>query len=116
MIFRDAMLTQNAEMVLREAQEEKGVNFSEVKSENWIDRRTGKAGGGGLRTQERVPEGTSFQFELSIRIFDADNKDAFKAKIKEGLELMQKDYLGGSGSRGYGKIKFLDLTFDGQTF
>ena len=116
LIFRDAMLTQNAEMVLREAQEEKGVNFSEVKSENWIDRRTGKAGGGGLRTQERVPEGTSFQFELSIRIFDADNKDAFKAKIKEGLELMQKDYLGGSGSRGYGKIKFLDLTFDGQTF
>jgi CRISPR/Cas system CSM-associated protein Csm3 (group 7 of RAMP superfamily) len=29
---------------------------------------------------------------------------------------MEKDYLGSSGSRGYGKIKFLELTFDGQPF
>ncbi len=114
LIVRDAMITSTSEKTLRDAQEEKGINFSEVKSENWIDRRTGKAGQGGLRTQERVPEGTTFNFELSIRLFNGDNKEEFKEKVVEGLGLMEKDYLGSSGSRGYGKIKFLDLTFEGQ--
>jgi CRISPR-associated protein Csm3 len=116
LIFRDAMVTDNSEEILRDAQAEKGVNFAEVKSENWIDRRTGKAGQGGLRTQERVPEGTTFNFEVSIRIFDTDDKEHFKKKIMEGLQLMENDYLGGSGSRGYGKIEFQDLAFDGQPF
>ena len=115
-IFRDAMITTESEKVLREAQEEKGVNFAEVKSENWIDRKTGRAGNGGLRTQERVPEGTTFKFEISIRVFDTDDKTDFQNKIQEGLKLMEQDYLGSSGSRGYGKIKFLDLTFDNQPF
>ena len=52
-IFRDAMITKDSENKLREAQAEKGLNFAEIKSENWIDRNTGKAGRGGLRTQER---------------------------------------------------------------
>jgi CRISPR-associated protein Csm3 len=116
LIFRDASITTDSEATLREAQEEKGLYFAEVKNENWIDRKTGKAGKGGLRSQERVPEGTKFQFELSIRVFDIDNKDHFKMKIQEGLGLMESDYLGSSGSRGYGKIKFFDLTFDGQPF
>ena len=116
LIFRDAMITTESEKLLREAQSEKGVNFSEVKNENWIDRRTGKAGDKGLRPQERVPEGTTFAFELSIRVFDKDDKEKFKKKIAEGLRLMESDYLGSSGSRGYGKVKFLDLTFDGQPF
>lgn len=116
LLFRDAMVTQESEETLREAQAEKGVNFVEVKNENWIDRRTGKAGQGGLRSQERVPEGTKFGFELSIRLFDTDDKEKFKKKIAEGLKLMENDYLGSSGSRGYGKISFLDLTFDGQPF
>ncbi|MEI6125151.1 MAG: type III-A CRISPR-associated RAMP protein Csm3 [Pseudomonadota bacterium] len=116
LIFRDAMITKESEELLREAQEGKGLNFAEIKSENWIDRKTGKAGYGGLRTQERVPEGTTFDFEISIRIFDGDDKEKFKAKVKEGLELMESDYLGSSGSRGYGKIKILNRTFDGQSF
>ena len=116
LIFRDAMITSESEQILREAQEEKGLNFAEVKNENWIDRKTGKAGKGGLRSQERVPEGTTFSFEVSIRLFDIDNKEQFKKKIAEGLQLMEFDYLGSSGSRGYGKIKFLDLTLDGHPF
>jgi len=116
LLFRDAMVTKESEEILREAQAEKGVNFAEVKNENWIDRRTGKAGQGGLRSQERVPEGTTFGFELSIRLFDTDNKESFKKKIAEGLKLMECDYLGSSGSRGYGNITFLDLQLDNQPF
>lgn len=29
--------------------------------------------------------------------------------LKEGFRLLEYDYLGGSGSRGYGRIRFLDL-------
>ena len=29
--------------------------------------------------------------------------------LKEGFKLLEYDYLGGSGSRGYGRVKFLDL-------
>ncbi|MDD2366188.1 MAG: type III-A CRISPR-associated RAMP protein Csm3 [Desulfuromonadaceae bacterium] len=116
LIFRDAMVTKVAEEILRDAQAEKGVNFAEVKNENWIDRTTGKAGNGGIRNQERVPEGTTFDFEISVRVFDCDNKEQFKNKLVEGLKLMECDYLGSSGSRGYGQIKFLDLKFDNQPF
>jgi len=116
LIFRDAMITEESEKQLREAQEEKGLNFAEIKSENWINRNTGKAGDRGLRTQERVPEGTTFNFEISIRIFENDDAKLFKGKVKEGLALIQQDYLGSSGSRGYGKIKFEKLTFNDEPF
>lgn len=116
LLFRDAMIAKESEELLREAQAEKGLNFAEVKSENWIDRKTGKAGHGGLRTQERIPEGSIFDFELSIRIFEGDDKEKIKSKIKEGLDLLESDYLGSSGSRGYGKVKMLNRTFDSQPF
>ena len=32
--------------------------------------------------------------------------------LKEGFELLQYDYIGGSGSRGCGKVKFYDLQAD----
>lgn len=114
LIFRDGRISSDSEILLREAQEE-GINFSEIKYETWIDRRTNKAGNRGLRNQERVPEGTIFMFEISIRHFQNQNDclEKLKTLLIEGLHLMQNDYLGSSGSRGYGKISFVDLTFDG---
>ena len=32
--------------------------------------------------------------------------------LKEGMKLLTYDYIGGSGSRGYGKIVFENLSFD----
>jgi len=32
--------------------------------------------------------------------------DDFKKLIKRGLNLLENDYLGGSGSRGYGRVEF----------
>lgn len=116
LIFRDAMLTPEAEQILRNAQDQKGLGFAEVKNENWIDRLTGKAGQGGIRTQERIPEGTEFALEISLRVLEGDDSSHFRMVIKKGLDMMTKDYLGSSGSRGYGKISFLNLTFDGEPF
>ncbi|MBT9173028.1 MAG: CRISPR type III-associated RAMP protein Csm3 [Syntrophomonadaceae bacterium] len=115
-LFRDAPLTQEWETKLREAQEGKGLNFSELKNENWIDRRTGRAGQGGLRTFERVPADTEFQFNAVIRVFDGDNEQHGINFMKKGLKLLTRDYLGSSGSRGYGQIEFKDLYLDGKKF
>ena len=115
-IFRDAPLTKPSEDKLRFVQEEKGLNFSELKNENWINRKTGRAGQGGLRTFERVPAGTEFQFSVTIRVFEGDNEIAAVAFLRKGLHLLSQDYLGASGSRGYGKIEFLELTLDGKPF
>ena len=30
--------------------------------------------------------------------------------LAEGMKLLEYDYLGGSGSRGYGKVKFNDIS------
>lgn len=115
-LFRDAPLTQEWETKLREAQEEKELNFSELKNENWINRHTGRAGQGGPRTFERVPAETEFQFNAVIRIFDSNNEQKALNFMKKGLKLLLQDYLGSSGSRGYGQIEFKDLTLDGKIF
>lgn len=115
-LFRDANLSKESELLLREAQKEKGLNFAEVKTENWINRKTGRAADGGLRTQERVPADTEFDFEIVLRVFDGDDEEKDLNLIKEGLSLVQQEYLGGSGSRGYGKVRFINTTIDHRPF
>jgi len=56
------------------------------------------------RSQERVPAGTAFGFEISVRIFDNDDEAEIVGLLREGLGLLEQDYLGASGSRGYGKV------------
>lgn len=104
LIVRDAMLTSDSEKQLIEAQAQ-GLNFAEVKSENWINRNTGVAGHGGLRTQERVPAGTKFNFAMSVRIFEGDDEQKILDFIKQALEWLPQDTLGGSGTRGYGWVE-----------
>lgn len=77
--------------------------LTEVKSENSIDRIKGTAEH--PRFIERVPEGTQFNFGLTFKILD-DSDEALFDKLLEGLKLLELDALGGSGSRGYGRIKF----------
>ncbi len=104
-IFRDCMLTPESKAVLEEARAELGVPYSETKTEVLIDRRTGLSYGRiGPRTQERIPEGAEFDLEIVLRVFDDDDPDKDAQFIQEGLKLLQDDTLGGSGSRGYGKV------------
>jgi len=102
-IVRDAPLSEESREKLRPLLEE-GVNYAELKRENWIDRRTGVAGKGGLRTQERVPAGTKFDFNIHVRVFQGDDEEKIVGFIKRGLELLTSEYLGGSGTRGYGWV------------
>jgi CRISPR-associated protein Csm3 len=80
------------------------LGFFEVKSENTIDRIRGIAIH--PRFIERVPAGTEFDFTISLKILGQDDNDLFDYLLF-GLKLLEMDALGGSGSRGYGKIRFL---------
>ena len=61
-------------------------------------------------------KGTEFDMELVIREFEGDEGKGIIGLVREGLGLVQKEYLGGSGSRGYGKVTFRDVTLDGEDF
>lgn len=85
--------------------------LTEAKSENTIDRITSTAGN--PRQTERVPAGAEFDFKLMLRQFEGDKPELLDLVLK-GLKLLELDSLGGSGSRGYGKVKFTELTVDGE--
>ncbi|MDR1728187.1 MAG: type III-A CRISPR-associated RAMP protein Csm3 [Acidobacteriota bacterium] len=84
--------------------------LTEVKSENVINRISGVADH--PRHTERVPAGAKFVFKLSLKQLDGDG-DALLQTVLEGLKLIELDSLGGSGSRGYGKVRFAGLKING---
>ncbi len=91
--------------------EQSDVLFTEVKTENVINRITGTAEH--PRQTERVPAGATFNFKLTLKVLDEDD-DKLLQTVLVGLKLLEHDSIGGSGSRGYGKICFDHLTIDGQ--
>ena len=103
LIFRDAFLTNKKDLDSRAVK-----GYTEVKFENTIDRITAEAN---PRQIERAIRDSIFGFELIYEVTDksqAQVEEDFKV-ILDGLKLLELDYLGGSGSRGYGKVVFEDL-------
>jgi CRISPR-associated protein Csm3 len=111
LVVRDAGLDKTYFDQLKESGEfELELPFTEGKWENTIERQTGATKRGGLRQLERVPAGARFSFSLVYSIFnDTDRQNL--TLVVEALRLLEDDYLGGSGSRGYGQIEFQNLTF-----
>lgn len=83
------------------------LSFTEVKSENAINRIEGVAQH--PRFMERVPAGARFAFRVTLKVMDTDQKDDLEGLLLEGLKLLTLDALGGCGSRGYGRV---ELVFD----
>jgi CRISPR-associated protein Csm3 len=77
--------------------------LTEVKSENRINRITGV--GGDPRFTERVPAGAEFEFFITLKQLDPSESILINL-LMEGMRLLEMDALGGSGSRGYGRIQF----------
>src|SRR3972149_5613320 len=87
----------------RHAQENRWL-LTEEKSENVINRIKGTAEN--PRFIERVPEGTKFKFLVTFKVLHDDDAALFDTVLLKGLKLLEMDALGGSGSRGYGRIVF----------
>lgn len=104
-IVRDAMLSEESKKMLS-ACDNLDMPYTENKIENTIDRVQGATIKGGIRQTERVPAGAIFNAEFIINIWDDDKEEELMALFEKGIHLLENDYLGGSGSRGYGQIKF----------
>lgn len=75
--------------------------YTETKTEASIDRVTSVAN---PRTFERVPAGAKFKVNMVLNIFEGEDESKLKNTLKKAIELLKDDYLGGSGSRGYGQV------------
>lgn len=98
----------------------RGLALTEEKIEVSIDRIQGKARDGGIRRSERVPAGARFRVEMTFKRFAVNgdqgtvDRDCLN-RLLEGLKLLERDALGGAGSRGYGRVCFKDLAVDGRS-
>lgn len=100
-IFRDLTLTKESE---KELQNILGIGcFTEIKAENKVNPISGKSDS--PRFIERVPAGAIFEGEIVLNVFDGDNKEIMMENIKKSLKLLEMNYLGGNGTRGYGRVK-----------
>jgi CRISPR-associated protein Csm3 len=99
-IVRDGKLINGEEF-----RDKTDLPYTESKTEVVIDRITSAAM---PRNFERVPAGARFELDIVLNIFEGDNKteDELVTNTLRGLQLLQDDYIGGSGSRGSGRVKF----------
>jgi len=89
--------------------DENNLLLTETKMENSIDRIKGTAEN--PRNTERVPAGAKFEFQLTIKVIDGED---LLNPVLRGLKLVELSGLGGSISRGYGKVVFRNLALDGE--
>lgn len=104
LIFRDCYMDDKTIEMLNQSNIDTDMPYTEIKFENTIDRVKGAAKQGGLRNIERVPAGSVFNFELMLNVYEGDGEQLLKL-LDKGIALLNADYIGGSGTRGYGNIK-----------
>lgn len=101
LLFSDMVLANEEELRRAGLQ-----SMTEVKFENSINRATAVAN---PRQIERAVRGSIFELDI---IYEAeDEKEILEdmEMLAEGFRLLQYDYIGGNGSRGYGKVAFQNL-------
>lgn len=101
LIVRDAKWNEDNKKLFENA--DLPLKFTESKTEVSINRITAEAN---PRTIERVPAGAIFDVEIIINIMDSekDRENELKEALKTAAQLLNEDYLGGHGSRGYGWV------------
>ena len=92
------------------SEDSEDLELSEAKYENVINRQKGTAEH--PRQIERVPAGVKFEYDIRIKVLPEDDEEKLKNMLERGLELIENDYLGGSGSRGYGRVRFIEKTWN----
>ncbi|MGI6226102.1 MAG: type III-A CRISPR-associated RAMP protein Csm3 [Peptococcales bacterium] len=110
LLVRDAHMNLETKRKMENSEDEfkeLELTYTEGKWENKIDRITSKAEH--PRQIERVPAGAEFDYQMVYNIMEKDDIDRL-IEVFKAMALLEDDYLGRSGSRGYGRIKFIDFT------
>ncbi len=106
-IFRDIYLDlEHFEENRNELFKNLDLEYTEDKIENTVDRISARAN---PRHLERVPRGTNFDFEIIFDLYSENDKSLLRTLL-QALKLLEDDYLGGSGTRGSGKVVFEELS------
>ena len=113
--FYDSFMTEAS--VQRIERMNTDLYLSEIKFENTINRLTAVAN---PRQIERVPAGAEFALQFVYNLEDAAEAEEDLTALATALQLLALDYLGGHGSRGYGRIAYQNFavslySFSGQT-
>lgn len=98
--FSDCFVVNSEEMA--------SVGLTEVKFENGINRATSVAN---PRQIERVNPGVRFGVNIVYEVRNLDELEEDMELLAKGFKLLQLDYLGGHGSRGSGRVSFLNFRF-----
>ncbi|MCS7093945.1 MAG: type III-A CRISPR-associated RAMP protein Csm3 [Candidatus Aenigmarchaeota archaeon] len=105
LIFSDLLPTQET-LKNWEELERRGYTYNlgtEIKPENTIDRVSGRAT---PRMMERIVMGSKFAGVITYLVPENQEEEEEDIEIlREGLKLVAKTYLGGCGSRGYGRVE-----------
>ena len=109
--FQDILLSDKSIEKLKDA--EFDLPYTEIKYENTINRATGIAN---PRQQERVPAGSEFDFKIVYNIEKLEEINEDMQNILLMIDILEDDYLGGHGTRGYGRVKFKDFSLDIKTY
>lgn len=102
--FSDAFLTDESEKELSEKQLD--LQYTEIKFENHIDGITLIAN---PRQIERAVKGSKYGISLNYTLQKIDEIEEDFETIAKGFKLLQLDYIGGNGTRGYGRVKFNNI-------
>jgi len=100
---RDAFLTEESANMLQQWLGE-GM-FTEVKTENALDRVTSAAN---PRPMERVPAGAEFGFTLIFDVYRDEDPKLLK-ELFSAMAMLEDSALGGSGSRGHGQVELRNI-------
>lgn len=110
LLVRDALADEETRGKMDELESRQGLPKVEVKTEVNINRVTSKPLSGPRQT-ERVPVGSKFDFEIVYAIYDVEGLKVRDVdlipRVFTAMRLVEHSALGGSGSRGYGQVRFL---------
>ncbi len=101
--IRDAFLTEESRESLRMILGP--GSFTEIKTENAIDRVTSEAT---PRPVERVPARSEFTLSIILDAYDDDDPELYRVLFTT-MSLLEHSSLGGGGSRGSGQVSFREL-------
>ena len=93
--FSDAFVCNQSEF--------RAIGLTEVKAENSINRSTSVAN---PRQIERVNRGVRFAVTIAYDVVNEQEIEEDFEALSRAMKLLQYDYLGGHGTRGYGRVGF----------
>ena len=102
--FQDLFVSEESKLLFESI--ETDTYMGEVKFENKINRLDGTAT---PRQIERVPAGTKFVFQLVYTVIDETEIEEDLETLCTGIKLLELDYLGGHGTRGYGRVSIENM-------